>query len=72
MADERPKCLVSITEEEAKNYKPATDEEIEAAFEKGRRARAVFLGHAEADDRCFNGNHPRDENGVCLIDGGKC
>lgn len=41
--DERPKCLVSMTEEEAKNFTPATEEEILAALEKGRReANAMF------------------------------
>lgn len=32
------------------------------------------LPHDDGDDEehCFNGNHRRDDNGICLQDGGTC
>lgn len=41
--DERPRCLVSMTEEEAKNFQPATEMEIMEALARGRaEADAAF------------------------------
>lgn len=41
--------------------------ELLSAFKKA----AYMHEAAEEDKACFNGNHPRDVNGYCLIDGGK-
>lgn len=60
-----PHTLKTMTPDEAAAFVPASDAEIEVAFEKGRRARDAFLGR----DPLVSDKKPFDGIAVEVIDG---